>query len=216
MLYVLENGNTINSVSDLSGKTVYMAGQGAVPEYVMEYILEENGINDTEIVFMTEHAEAAAALADGRADIVVLPEPNVTAVMMQNENARIALDLTEEWKAVSGNDMAMGCIIARKDFIEANPEAVETFLDEYEDSIEYVNENIKDAAVLVEESGIMASAAAAEKAIPNCNIVYIDGEDMEKVLNGFYEVLYEAEPKSIGGSLPGKDFYYNGDSYDVD
>lgn len=216
VLYVLENGNTINSVSDLSGKTVYMAGQGAVPEYVMEYILEENGINDTEIVFMTEHAEAAAALADGRADIVVLPEPNVTAVMMQNENARIALDLTEEWKAVSGNDMAMGCIIARKDFIEANPEAVETFLDEYEDSIEYVNENIKDAAVLVEESGIMASAAAAEKAIPNCNIVYIDGEDMEKVLNGFYEVLYEAEPKSIGGSLPGKDFYYNGDSYDVD
>lgn len=216
VLYVLENGNTINSVSDLSGKTVYMAGQGAVPEYVMEYILEENGIDDTEIVFMTEHAEAAAALADGRADIVVLPEPNVTAVMMQNENARIALDLTEEWKAVSGNDMAMGCIIARKDFIEANQEAVETFLDEYEDSIEYVNENIKDAAVLVEESGIMASAAAAEKAIPNCNIVYIDGEDMEKVLNGFYEVLYEAEPKSIGGSLPGKDFYYNGDSYDVD
>ena len=216
VLYVLENGNTINSVSDLSGKTVYMAGQGAVPEYVMEYILEKNGIDDTEIVFMTEHAEAAAALADGRADIVVLPEPNVTAVMMQNENARIALDLTEEWKAVSGNDMAMGCIIARKDFIEANQEAVETFLDEYEDSIEYVNENIKDAAVLVEESGIMASAAAAEKAIPNCNIVYIDGEDMEKVLNGFYEVLYEAEPKSIGGSLPGKDFYYNEDSYDVD
>ena len=216
VLYVLENGNTINSVSDLSGKTVYMAGQGAVPEYVMEYILEKNGIDDTEIVFMTEHAEAAAALADGRADIVVLPEPNVTAVMMQNENARIALDLTEEWKAVSGNDMAMGCIIARKDFIEANQEAVETFLDEYEDSIEYVNENIKDAAVLVEESGIMASAPAAEKAIPNCNIVYIDGEDMEKVLNGFYEVLYEAEPKSIGGSLPGKDFYYNGDSYDVD
>ena len=216
VLYVLENGNTINSVSDLSGKTVYMAGQGAVPEYVMEYILEENGIDDTEIVFMTEHAEAAAALVDGRADIVVLPEPNVTAVMMQNENARIALDLTEEWKAVSGNDMAMGCIIARKNLIEANPEAVETFLDEYEDSIEYVNENIKDAAVLVEESGIMASAAAAEKAIPNCNIVYIDGEDMEKVLNGFYEVLYEAEPKSIGGSLPGKDFYYNGDSYDVD
>ena len=118
VLYVLENGNTINSVSDLSGKTVYMAGQGAVPEYVMEYILEENGIDDTEIVFMTEHAEAAAALADGRADIVVLPEPNVTAVMMQNENARIALDLTEEWKAVSGNDMAMGCIIARKDFID--------------------------------------------------------------------------------------------------
>lgn len=208
VLYVLENGNTVNSVQDLSGKTIYMAGQGAVPEYVINYILEKNGIDDTEIVFMTEHTEAAAALADGRADIVILPEPNVTAAMMQNENIRIALDLTEEWKNVSGNDMAMGCIIVRNDFLKDNKEAVDTFLDEYEDSIEYVNENTADAAQLVEKYGIMASAKAAEKAIPNCNIVYIDGDEMENILSDFYGVLYEANPKSIGGNLPGADFYY--------
>ena len=208
VLYVLENGNTVNSVQDLSGKTIYMAGQGAVPEYVINYILEKNGIDDTEIVFMTEHTEAAAALADGRADIVILPEPNVTAAMMQNENIRIALDLTEEWKNVSGNDMAMGCIIVRNDFLKDNKEAVDTFLDEYEDSIEYVNENTAEAAQLVEKYGIMASAKAAEKAIPNCNIVYIDGDEMENILSDFYGVLYEANPKSIGGNLPGADFYY--------
>lgn len=208
VLYVLENGNTVNSVQDLSGKTIYMAGQGAVPEYVINYILEKNGIDDTEIVFMAEHTEAAAALADGRADIVVLPEPNVTAAMMQNENIRIALDLTEEWKNVSGNDMAMGCIIVRNDFLKDNKEAVDTFLDEYEDSIEYVNENTAEAAQLVEKYGIMASAKAAEKAIPNCNIVYIDGDDMKNILSDFYGVLYEANPKSIGGNLPGADFYY--------
>ena len=208
VLYVLENGNTVNSVQDLSGKTIYMAGQGAVPEYVINYILEKNGIDDTEIVFMTEHTEAAAALADGRADIVILPEPNVTAAMMQNEKIRIALDLTEEWKNVSGNDMAMGCIIVRNDFLKDNKEAVDTFLDEYEDSIEYVNENTAEAAQLVEKYGIMASAKAAEKAIPNCNIVYIDGDDMKNILSDFYGVLYEANPKSIGGTLPGADFYY--------
>ncbi|MDR4022237.1 MAG: ABC transporter substrate-binding protein [Eubacteriales bacterium] len=208
VLYVLENGNTVNSVQDLSGKTIYMAGQGAVPEYVINYILEKNGIDDTEIVFMTEHTEAAAALADGRADIVILPEPNVTAAMMQNEKIRIALDLTEEWKNVSGNDMAMGCIIVRNDFLKDNKEAVDTFLDEYEDSIEYVNENTAEAAQLVEKYGIMASAKAAEKAIPNCNIVYIDGDEMENILSDFYGVLYEANPKSIGGNLPGADFYY--------
>ena len=208
VLYVLENGNNVNSVQDLSGKTIYMAGQGAVPEYVINYILEKNGIDDTEIVFMTEHTEAAAALADGRADIVILPEPNVTAAMMQNENIRIALDLTEEWKNVSGNDMAMGCIIVRNDFLKDNKEAVDTFLDEYEDSIEYVNENTAEAAQLVEKYGIMASAKAAEKAIPNCNIVYIDGDDMKNILSDFYGVLYEANPKSIGGNLPGADFYY--------
>ncbi len=211
VLYVLENGNTVNNVNDLSGKTIYMAGQGSVPEYVINYILEKNGIDDAEIVYMTEHTEVATALADGRADIVVLPEPNVTAVMMQNENIRIALNLTEEWKNVSGNDMAMGCIIVRNDFLKNNREAVNTFLDEYEDSIEFVNERKEQAAELVEKYSIMASAEAALKAIPNCNIVYIDGDDMKRILSDFYEVLYEANPKSIGGSLPGADFYYDED-----
>lgn len=210
MLYVLENGDTIQDIKDLDGKTVYMSGQGAVPEYVFDYILEKNGV-EAEIVYNAEHAETAEALTAGKADIAVLPEPNVTAVTMKNENIRIALDLTEEWEKVSDNDMAMGCIIVRNEFLRDNKEAVDTFLDEYEDSIDYVNENLQDAAQLVEKYGIMASAAAAERAIPNCNIVYMDGDDMKDILSDFYSVLYEADPKSIGGTIPGADFYYDED-----
>ncbi len=208
VLYVLENGDSINSISDLQGKTIYSSGQGAIPEYAFNYILEQNNVTDTNIVYVTEHAEAAAALADGSADVAVLPEPNVTAVMMQNEDIRISLDLTEEWSKVSDTDLAMGCVIVRNEFLEEHPAAVENFLAEYSESIEYVNSNISEAAELVEKYEIMASAAAAEKAIPNCNIVYIDGAEMKDILEGLYEVLYAAEPKSVGGTLPSAEFYY--------
>ncbi|MCD8036986.1 MAG: ABC transporter substrate-binding protein [Clostridiales bacterium] len=208
VLYVLENGESINSISDLQGKTIYSSGQGAIPEYAFNYILEQNNVTDTNIVYVTEHAEAAAALADGSADVAVLPEPNVTAVMMQNEYIRIALDLTEEWSKVSDTDLAMGCVIVRNEFLKEHPAAVANFLAEYSESIEYVNSNISEAASLVEKYEIMASAAAAEKAIPNCNIVYIDGAEMKDILEGLYEVLYAAEPKSVGGTLPSAEFYY--------
>ena len=143
--------------------------------------------------------------------MAVLPEPNVTAVTMKNDNIRIALDITEEWDKISENDMAMGCVIVRNEFLKENREAVEEFLDEYEDSIEHVNENVKEASLLVEKFGIMASAAAAEKAIPNCNICFIDGDEMKAVLEGFYKVLFEAQPKSVGGKLPEVDFYLDED-----
>ncbi|MDD5945517.1 MAG: ABC transporter substrate-binding protein [Clostridia bacterium] len=207
VLYVLENGDSINSVSDLSGKTIYSSGQGAVPEYVLNYILDKNGVTDADVVYVSEHAEAAAAIADGTADIAVLPEPNVTAVMMKNENIRIALDLTEEWNKVSDNDMAMGCIIVRNEFLNEHKDLVDAFVGDYRDSIEYVNNNVDDAAALVEKYEIMASAAAAQKAIPNCNICYIDGLEMQNILEGFYSVLYAAEPKSVGGKLPDAGFY---------
>lgn len=208
VLYVLENGENINSIADLQGKTIYSSGQGAIPEYAFNYILEQNGVTDTDIVYVTEHAEAAAALADGTADVAVLPEPNVTAVMIKNEDIRIALDLTEEWNKVSDNDMAMGCVIVRNDFLNEHKDAVDTFLDEYEESINYVNGNVSEAAALVEKYEIMASAAAAEKAIPNCNIVYVEGTEMRAILEGLYDVLYEAEPKSVGGAVPDAEFYY--------
>lgn len=208
VLYVLENGDTVHSVSDLSGKTIYSSGQGAVPEYVLDYILEKNGVNDVNVEYMGEHAEVASALAGGTADIALLPEPNVTAVTMKNENTRIALDLTEEWNKISGYDMAMGCLIVRNEFLNEHSDAVDTFLKEYAQSIEYVNSNISKAAELVEKYGIMASAKAAEKAVPNCNIVYIDGNEMKDMLTGFFGVLYEAEPKAVGGKMPENDFYY--------
>ena len=118
------------------------------------------------------------------------------------------VDMTEEWNKVSDSDLAMGCVIVRNDFLNEHESAVKTFIKEYAESIDYVNNNVPDAAQLVEKYEIMASAAAAEKAIPTCNIVFEDGENMKAMLNGLYDVLYNANPKAVGGSIPSEDFYY--------
>ncbi|GFI62321.1 1,4-dihydroxy-6-naphtoate synthase [Clostridiales bacterium] len=208
VLYVLENGESIGSVSDLSAKTIYMAGQGGVPEYVFKYILDKNGISDVQFVYTSEHAETASALLSGEAKVVVLPEPNVTAVTMKNTDINVALDLNEEWAKVSDSQMAMGCIIVRNKVLESNRETVNEFLDEYEDSINYVMDNVLEASKLVEKYGIMQSAESAEKAIPKSNICYIEGEEMRTILENFYGVLFDAEPKSVGGAMPPSEFYY--------
>ena len=137
-----------------------------------------------------------------------------SSVSIAQPDARVALSLTDEWsKAVEGTDyegseLTMGCIVARKEFVENNKEAFDKFLEEYAASINYVNNNIEDASDMVEEFGVMPSAAAAAKAIPNCNIVYIDGDEMKATIEPFYNVLFEANPKSIGGALPDENFYY--------
>lgn len=209
VLYIVENGDSIHTIKDLEGKTIYSSGQGAVPEYVLNYLLEKNNVENVNIVYMTEHAEVAAALADGRADIALLPEPNVTAVMMKNSQTRIAVDVNDEWKKTNGSELAMGCIVAGKEFIDENKEAVDIFLKEYSESIDYVNNNVSEAAELVEKYGIMASSDAAVKAIPNCNIVYKEKDEMKTMLEAFYDVLYKANPKSVGGEIPDTELYYD-------
>ena len=209
VLYIVENGDSIHTIEDLEGKTIYSSGQGAVPEYVLNYLLEKNNVENVNIVYMTEHAEVAAALADGRAGIALLPEPNVTAVIMKNSEIRIAVDVNDEWKKTNGSELAMGCIVAGKEFIDENKEAVDIFLKEYSESIDYVNNNVSEAAELVEKYGIMASSDAAVKAIPNCNIVYKEKDEMKTMLESFYDVLYKANPKSVGGEIPDTELYYD-------
>lgn len=209
VLYIVENGDSIHTIEDLEGKTIYSSGQGAVPEYVLNYLLEKNNVENVNIVYMTEHAEVAAALADGRADIALLPEPNVTAVIMKNSEIRIAVDVNDEWKKTNGSELAMGCIVAGKEFIDENKEAVDIFLKEYSESIDYVNNNVSEAAELVEKYGIMASSDAAVKAIPNCNIVYKEKDEMKTMLESFYDLLYKANPKSVGGEIPDTELYYD-------
>ncbi len=214
VLHILERGDTIQSVSDLEGKTIYATGQGSTPEYVLNYILQKNNIQNVTVEYMAEHAELATALLAGDVNIALLPEPNVTAVLLKDSTIHQALDLTEEWNttqltnSLMPSQLAMGCIVARKDFIQNNTDAFENFLKEYEESVNYVNNNINEAAELVQKYGIMDSAAAAEKAIPNCNIVFIANDEMKNALQGFYQILFEANPKSIGGALPNEDFYY--------
>ncbi|MGI6028881.1 MAG: ABC transporter substrate-binding protein [Candidatus Heteroscillospira sp.] len=209
VLYVLENGDSVQSMADLSGKTIQATGQGSTPEYVLSYLLEQNGLTDSVTVeYLTEHSELAASMASGMSALGMLPEPNVTVVTTKNPDVRVALDLTEEWYNVTGTQLVQGCIVVRSDFAEENPEAVEIFLDEYAESVENVNSDTAAAAELIAQYGIVESAAIAEKAIPNCNIVCITGDELRESADAMFEVLFEANPKSVGGAVPGEEIYY--------
>lgn len=209
VLYVVEAGSEVNSVADLAGKTVYATGQGATPEYILNYLLDKNGVaGSVEVNYVGEHAALATMLADGSAEIGILPEPNVTSTLAGNDNLRIALNLTEEWNKVCSTELVQGVVIARKSFVNEHPEAIEQFLREYEKSSAFVNENIDEAAKLIVDVGILGNVEIAKKAIPNCNISFSKGEAMHKAVEGMLTVLFEANPKSIGGKLPDKDFYY--------
>ena len=216
VLYIVEKGDTIKSVADLAGKTIIASGQGSTPEYILNYILKANGIADkVTVTYKTEHTEVATLVASGQADIAMLPEPFVTSTLMKAQGARVALDLTEEFSKANkllGREesvISMGCLVVRKDFAQKNKEALDAFLKEYEASAKYANENLDDTAALIVKYGIMASADAAKKALPNCHIVYVGGDEMRSTLPGFLNVLFEANPASVGGKLPGDDFYYN-------
>lgn len=209
VLYVLEAGSEVNSVADLAGKTVYATGQGATPEYILNYLLDKNGVaGSVEVNYVGEHAALATMLANGSAEIGMLPEPNVTSTLAGNDNLRIALNLSEEWNKVCSTELVQGVVIARKSFVNEHPEAIEQFLREYEKSSAFVNENIDEAAKLIVDAGILGNVEIAKKAIPNCNISFSKGEAMHKAVEGMLAVLFEANPKSIGGKLPDKDFYY--------
>lgn len=209
VIYVVEAGSEVNSVADLAGKTVYATGQGATPEYILNYLLDKNGVaGSVEVNYVGEHAALATMLADGSAEIGMLPEPNVTSTLAGNDNLRIALNLTEEWNKVCSTELVQGVVIARKSFVNEHPEAIEQFLREYEKSSAFVNENIDEAAKFIVDAGILGNVEIAKKAIPNCNISFSKGEAMHKAVEGMLAVLFEANPKSIGGKLPDKDFYY--------
>lgn len=205
VLYILENGNSINSVSDLAGKTVLASGKGSTAEYVLNYILEKNGVI-AEIVWAAEHSEAATLALKGDYDIVMLPEPFVTNVTAKSDAFRVALDLTEEWEALGNGELTMGGIAVRTAFLEEHPDAVKAFVDEYGKSVAFTNSQPEDAAKLIAKYEI-AAEEVAKNAIPRCNIVWLHGKDYKAVLENFLGVVYDANPAGIGGKMPGDDFY---------
>lgn len=205
VLYILENGNSINSVSDLAGKTVLASGKGSTAEYVLNYILEKNGVI-AEIVWAAEHSEAATLALKGDYDIVMLPEPFVTNVTAKSDAFRVALDLTEEWEALGNGELTMGGIAVRTAFLEEHPDAVKAFVDEYGKSVAFTNSQPEDAAKLIAKYEI-AAEEVAKNAIPRCNIVWLHGKDYKAVLENFLGVVYNANPAGIGGKMPGDDFY---------
>ena len=229
VLYVVENGDTVNSVEDLKGKTIVTTGKGTTPEYVLRYILSENGVdpdNDVTLDFYSEATEALAQLQAGASPIAgsssntsrascastiaMLPQPFVTSALAQVDGLRVALDMNEEWKKVAGSKLVTGVLVARKDAVEADPARFAAFMDGYKASVEAANTDLEGTAALCEQYGIVAKAALAQKALPNCNIVFETGDEMKADLETYFNVLYAADPSSVGGQLPADDFYYAG------
>ena len=213
VLYMVSGNADIKEMTDLAGKTVYLTGKGTTPDYVTQYLLAENNLTDeVTLEYKSEATEVAAMLVEDTDAIGVLPQPFVTAACAQNENLSVVMDLTKEWAAIQGegcSQLVTGVTVVRNDFLNENQAAVDKFLEEHKASAAYANENVEEAAELVVSAGIMEKAAVAAKAMPNCNITYIDGTDMKTALSGYLEVLYNQDAGSVGGALPAEDFYYN-------
>lgn len=213
VLYMVTGDESLTEIQDLKGKTIYLTGKGTTPDYVLQYVLEENGIslNDVSLEYKSEATEVAAVLASDESAVGLLPQPFVTAATTQNEKLSVTFDINEEWNKLQGEDgsmMVTGVTVVRKAFLEENEEAVQSFLEDHKQSAEYVNANVEAAATLVVKEGIIEKEPIAIKAIPNCNITYMDDKEMKTALSGYLEVLFEKDAKAVGGTLPGDDFYY--------
>jgi len=215
VLYVVAADDSIKSIPDLKGKTVYMTGKGTTPDYVFQYLLTSNGLKEGDVVieYKSEAAEVAAVLKEQQDAVGLLPQPFVTAAMAQNEKLKMVLDLTGQWDSLQAEDggrLVTGVTVCRREVLEDadTAEAVKVFMEEHFESADFANAHVEEAARLVAEAGIIEKAPVAQKALPYCSIVCIDGEDMKGMLAGYLKVLYEQDPSSVGGQLPDDGFYY--------
>lgn len=211
VLYVVEQGDTVHSMADLKGRTILSTGKGTTPEYVLRYLLTANGIDpdkDVDIQYYSEATEVTAQMASTQDAIAVLPQPYVTAAGLKDDTLRVALDLTAEWDKVADTQLITGVTVVRKAYAEEHPDVVAAFLADYAQSVNAANTDLEGTAALCEEQGVVAKAAIAKKALPNCNIVCLTGEELKADVSGYLQVLYDADPAAVGGTLPGEDFYW--------
>lgn len=207
---VTPKGVEITSLNDLKGKKVYTTGQGSNPEYIINYLLEKNGIkDDVTLEFKAEGTELLSVWATDPNAIIISPQPVATTLTIQNEGAKIAIDLTKEWEKVDNKSaLMMGCVVVRNEFLKDNKATVDKFLEEYKASIEAANNDIDTTATLCETYGIIPKAPIAKKAIPNCNLTFVSGSEMKTKLSGYLQVLFDADKTAVGGKLPADGFYY--------
>ena len=213
VLSLLGNGQEVATVADLAGKTIYAPGQGANPEYILRYVLTGNGLDpdkDVTIQFVGEGSELLTVWQTDPEAIIMAPQPVATSILMQNENAVTIFNMTDEWDKVSGGDstLMMGCVIVRNEFLQENPGAVALFLQEYAASIEKAQSDVEGTAALCEQYGLIPKAALAKAAIPSCGLTFVTGAEMKSALSGYLQVMFDADLKSVGGAMPGDDFYY--------
>lgn len=210
VLYIAEMGNSVHSVADLAGKTIYTAGKGSTPEYALNHVLAANGLTpgeDVTIEFKAEHAECLTALMANPEAVAMLPQPFMTTALTKSPDMRVAIDLNAAWESSSEGSIITGVVAARREFVEENPEIVERFMEDYAASVKFTQENVPEAAQLVGKYGIV-TAEVAEKALPACQIVCITGDEMEEKLSAYLAVLFEQNPEAVGGKLPDAPFYY--------
>ncbi len=210
VLYMVSGDNSISSMKDLEGRTVYTTGAGSTPEYALRYLLSENGLTDSVTVeFKSEATEVATLLANDPSAVGMLPQPFVTAALAQNNALSVVLDMTKEWKTLdNGSQLVTGVTIVRNEFLNEHPAAVKAFIADHRSDAEFVNSNVETASEYVAEAGIIEKAPVAAKAIPNCNIVCISGTEMKDMLSGYLQALFDQNPASVGGTLPADDFYH--------
>lgn len=218
VLYMVSGDTQISEPADLAGRTIYLTGKGTTPDYVLHYILEANQIpEDTyTLEYRAEATEVAAILAEDSSAVGLLPQPFVTAACAQNDALAVVLDMTEEWtklqgeelQSEAGSQLVTGVTVVRKEFVQEHEDAIRTFMKEHKESAEAIINDVEHGAVLAVEAGIVAKEAIAAKAISQCNITCIDGEEMKQALSGYLKVLFEQDAQSVGSALPEEDFYY--------
>jgi len=213
VLYLVTDGSVeIESMADLAGQTVYAPAQN--PSFIFQHIVDANGVENVTIDnTYAQPADLNTAVASGEVSIAVLPEPMVTVAKSKNPDLVVALDLTAEWDKVSEpGSLVQGCVVVRKDFVLENAAVVQTFLEEYGASIAALTSDVEGTAAKIEANGIFTKAAVAAKAIPNCNVCFITGDEMQEALSQFLTIMHSVAPASVGGSIPGDDFYcvFNG------
>ncbi|MCD8120577.1 MAG: ABC transporter substrate-binding protein [Lachnospiraceae bacterium] len=211
VLYVVTGDDSVTSLEDLAGRTIYLTGKGTTPDYALQYVLSQAGILDeVTLEYKSESSEVAALLASDSTLIGLLPQPYVTVALANNEDLSIALSLDEEWTNVStdGSRLVTGVTIVRNSFLEEYPDAVAQFLTDHAACAALAAEDPDQIAEYVVELGIIEKEAVAKKAVPYCSISYYDGEEMKEMLSGYLQVLYDLNTSAVGGSMPGDDFYY--------
>lgn len=216
VLYVVSADDSIKSMADLKGRTVYLTGKGTTPDYVTQYLLKESGLGggDVTLEYKSEPTEVASVLKEKEGAVGILPQPFATVACAQNEALKTILDLTEEWNKVQGENgsrLVTGVTIVRNEFLKEHTDEVKVFLSDHKVSAEAALQNPDETADLIVKAGIIEKAPIAKKALPYCNITYLDGEEMKKALSGYLAVLFEQDPASVGGTLPADDFYYMAD-----
>lgn len=211
LLHIVSSREDIGSVEDLKGKRIYCIAQGSTPEFVLRYVLEKSGIDpDTEVEldFSFDHVAIAPQLIAGKVDLAVLPEPFVSIVASKNPAVQPVIDLQQVWAELSGtgDTYPITATLVRNSLYREHPEALKAFFAAYRESIDWANANPAEAGGLAGKYMEMPAPIIA-KAMPRLNLRYQSPREARSRVEELYQVFHGFAPASVGGTIPGDEFY---------